>query len=92
MILRQNTETYVSLLYGTSVSIGRLHELMTEHENVYAHCAKCHFDCRRHLRSCFSGVESGMDQQLFQHSVSHHASWSTWTQELSHRLDWRRYS
>jgi len=32
MILRQNTETYVSLLYGTLVSIGRSHELMTEHE------------------------------------------------------------
>jgi len=31
MILRQNTETYL-MLNGTLVSIGRSHELMTEHE------------------------------------------------------------
>ena len=31
MILRQNTETYL-MLYGTLVSIGRSHELMTEHD------------------------------------------------------------
>ena len=31
MILRQNTETYL-MLYGTLVSIGRSHKLMTEHD------------------------------------------------------------
>jgi len=31
MIMRQNTETYL-MLYGTLVSIGRSHELMTNHE------------------------------------------------------------
>jgi hypothetical protein len=31
MLLRQNTETYL-MMYGTLVSIGRSHQLMTEHE------------------------------------------------------------
>ena len=35
MILRQNTETYL-MLYGTLVSIGRSHELMTGHDMCMA--------------------------------------------------------